>query len=123
MTDPWFLIVGGVLVGVFLLWRLRRGERCFSGSARRDVYRRWNGRCAYRWVILHRCRGELHVDHQWPHSRGGRTRSMNGQILCAAINQRKGARHNWPFVLVRGVPVVGWLVYAVRWVRAEGIRR
>jgi 5-methylcytosine-specific restriction endonuclease McrA len=123
MNDPWLWLAGGLVVVVLLSVRCRRGERCFNGSAERDVYRRWGPQCAYRWVVPHRCTGGLQIDHQWPHSRGGRTKSSNGQPLCAAVNQRKGTRHNWPFVLSRSIPVFGWLLYLARWVRAEGVKR
>lgn len=123
MNDPKVWVIAALVVIVLAAVRLRRGERFATHSQRVATYERWGKKCAYRWVIFHRCTGDLYdpfeIDHQWPHSRGGRSRISNFQPLCKKINGRKNDSHNWPFVLRHGIPVVGWVIYLCRWVRAE----
>ena len=126
MSAQTALVLVGVFVAAVAVGRLsrrwRRRERMFTGRVRRDVFRRWGPRCAYRWVMRSRCGGGLHVDHQRAYSRGGTTSAGNGQPLCERHNTSKGAVSNWRYVLINAWPVVGHVVYIVRHRRAEGDR-
>lgn len=119
MTVHHVLSAAAIAVAV-LMWRLSaRRHSLFVGGTRADVFARWGHKCAYRWVVPHRCSVDVEVDHQWPRRWWGSTRASNGQPLCSTINARKGARHNWPYVLTHGVPVFGWVVYLSRQARAK----
>lgn len=114
-------IAAGVvaLVVAVWLWRPRDGDRLATSEQRRSAMRRWDG-CAYRFpVSWRRCRGAIEIDHQRPHSRGGRTVDRNLQPLCERHHDPKGTRHNALHVLLTAVPVIGHLTYVARRNRAE----
>ena len=70
-------------------------ERQFTEEQRITIYRRADGKCANPnnnpdcamdcdW-------GNWHADHIVPHSRGGPTSVVNGQLLCPSCNLKKAA--------------------------------
>ena len=108
-----------LIVAILLSGGGRDPKRLADRTDRAIVLRRWGRRCAFRWITWHRCRGPIVMDHQRPHSRGGRTVPRNLQPACARHNSTKGAIPNRRFVLRHTIPVVGPVVYFVRWWRAE----
>ncbi len=108
------------LVLVVLRWHGRRDPKRLADRAdRHEVYRTWGRRCAYRWVTWHRCAGPLQIDHQRPHSHGGRSTVRNFQPLCQSHNVRwKRTTSNARFVWNNAIPIVGHAIYLRRWCRA-----
>lgn len=64
-------------------------QRLFSNKQKHEIYLRADGLCG----ICGRDPGKIwHADHIHPHSRGGKTEVVNGQLLCGGCNSRKSAK-------------------------------
>lgn len=91
-----------------------------SNTTRREMYRRWGGRCSYCGIELDPF--TFHIDHQDPKSRGGRGTRSNLCPSCPACNLKKGARdvQEYREVLMweeKGVP--SFTVEQYQWLRDE----
>jgi 5-methylcytosine-specific restriction endonuclease McrA len=65
-------------------------QRGFSDEQRHVLYLRSAGICSNCGV--HCDQGDFHADHIVPHSAGGETKILNGQVLCPTCNRKKGAK-------------------------------
>lgn len=66
---------------------IKDDNRLFTPDQRAVIYRIGKGRCAECGKSV--SEDEFEADHIIPHSRGGKTKISNGQILCAECNRRK----------------------------------
>lgn len=68
---------------------MRDGRRFFNNSERAALFLKSDGKCSNP-----ECRRELesgwNADHVQPHSKGGLTKTENGQALCPDCNRKKG---------------------------------
>jgi hypothetical protein len=73
--------------------------RRFSREDKRILMAWAGGRCERHGWLTGRCRQteKLEADHIHPHSRGGQTSIVNGQVLCRSHNRAKRASipFNW----------------------------
>jgi len=63
--------------------------RTFNDEQRRIIWYTSNGRCSQRGCRKKLAPSTFHVDHIRAHSRGGKTRLENAQLLCPKCNLRK----------------------------------
>jgi hypothetical protein len=107
-SSPWIAIV----LALFLLMAMvrlvhaiahpsdqRDPMRRFSRQDKRILLARAGGRCERHGWLTGRCQQteKLEADHIHPHSRGGQTAIVNGQVLCRNHNRTKRASipFNW----------------------------
>jgi len=64
-------------------------KRRFNNSERHIVFQKYNGLCAECGIDCTYAKWE--IDHIIPHSSGGKTKMINGRLLCRDCNNKKGA--------------------------------
>jgi hypothetical protein len=69
---------------------LKDPMRPFSDEQRMAIYRKNKGVCQVCGISCEE--SDFHADHIVPHSKGGRTAVVNGQVLCPKDNLMKGDR-------------------------------
>lgn len=70
---------------------LKDPSRGFTEEQRLCIYIRDNGICA---TCGKKCEQDnFHADHKKPHSKGGQTSVINGQVMCPSCNEKKGAKY------------------------------
>lgn len=70
-------------------------RRRFPEWAKKAVYARDRGKCAYCGSGIMELEAPGHIDHIVPLAAGGSNDLVNLQLLCKACNQKKSA-HRWP---------------------------
>lgn len=87
-------LVLAVALIVFRTPRSRRDpKRMYDAAQRRVALERAHYRCEMTsWWILRCRRVASHIDHHYPHSKGGATSLKNAVASCAHHNTSKGAK-------------------------------